>query len=764
MAVAAYASLLSLMHVLDNIQNPDRVHRLHVDKERIQSLKEKVKFLVDFFEVYSQRKSQEMEDLASQIAVVAEEVEDIIDLHVVDQLREGSNAESYRQIALLLFCQDINKVIEKIDSITTKLMMVKEEWADVQEPQPVASLPVSSTTLPTASGKNTMVGFDEHLVRVMDELAGGESNLRIFPIAGMGGIARSLSSNNLYLEVSFLDDDKSWKLLCNKVFAQDGCPCPKLETVGKDIVKGCRGLPLAIVVIGGLLAKSNIREEYWRSVAENVTSFANLEDNEHSLKILSLSYNDLPIHLKPCFLYMRVFPEDRLIEVSELIKLWVGEGFLKLDSGKTLEEVANEYLEDLVDRNLILIHKWTCRGKFKVCGFHDLIRDMCLRVFKKEHLVCVPKVQRINLSRRMRNMCFLCSSRASSEESIDVPVLARLPSTSAPSGLMCGACKTMYSDCTGLRLVKVFGQCCRKFPQHTKLRYIDIRAPHFWDRVAQYELDFASPSTIHLLWNLQTLSIDSGTSLEPMALPSEIWEMPQLRHIMVKLAVLPPPADTQDVTVLDNLETLSFIHNFKCTREVLERIRNLKKLKICYSGNLEDWSYYCLYNLAHLHKLESLFFIAKYLLLNKIALPTSLKKLYLSQCRIPWEDMMIFGSLPNLEVLTLNNYAFQGPKWTNVEGQFTRLKFLSICFSDLVRWVADDVPFPVLESLSLEFMNDLEEIPSSIGDIDTLLSIHLNSCKASVVASAKQILEEQHNNGNELQVVVDGGRLQVDDS
>ncbi|KAK4394807.1 putative late blight resistance proteinR1A-3 [Sesamum angolense] len=462
---------------------------------------------------------------------------------------------------------------------------------------------------------------------------------------------------------------------------------------------------------------------------------------------------------------MRVFPEDRLIEVSELIKLWVGEGFLKLASGKTLEEVANEYLEDLVDRNLILIHKWTRRGKFKVCGFHDLIRDMCLRVFKNEHFICVPKVQRINLSRIMRHMCFLCSSQASPKESIHVPIFARLPSTLAPGGLMCRACKTMYSNCIGLRLVKVFGQCCRKFSQHTKLRYIDIRAPHFWDRVAQYELDFESPSTIHLLWNLQTLSIDSGTSLDPMALPFKIWEMPQLRHIMVKLVVLPPPVDTdQDATVLENLETLSFIHNFRCTREVLARIPNLKKLKICYSGKLGDWSYYCLYNLAHLHKLESLFFIAKDLLLNKIAFPTSLKKLHLSQCRIPWEDMTIIGSLPSLEVLTLSNYAVQGPEWINVEEQFTRLKVLSICFTDLVRWVADDVPFPHLESLSLEFMNDLEEIPFSVGDIDSLLSIQLNSCNASVVASAKQILEEQQDKGNELQVVVDGGRLQAGES
>ncbi|XP_011072174.1 disease resistance RPP8-like protein 3 [Sesamum indicum] len=368
MAVAAYAALRSLKPVLDNIQNPVRRHRLHVDSDRIQSLQEKVEFLQEFLEVHSQSKSQEIEDLSRQIAVVAVEADDVIDRHVVDQLCKGSQDESHHLASLSSFCQDIDKIIEKIDGITENLMMIKEEWGDnVQEKNSEVSVPVSSRTLPSG-GNDTMVGFEEGLLQIMDVLTRDEFNLQILPIVGMGGIGKTTLARNAFnhpyivnrfdiltwitisqeynmkeillgllndgsieesaeieeLEVllyqrlfgrkylivmddiwsikvwndlkiffpdngngsrimmttrltnvvvslgtlkpysmDFLDDNKSWNLLCEKVFGERNCPYPELEGIEKDIAKGCKGLPLALVVIGGLLANSDMQREYW---------------------------------------------------------------------------------------------------------------------------------------------------------------------------------------------------------------------------------------------------------------------------------------------------------------------------------------------------------------------------------------------------------------------------------------------------------------------------------------------------------------------
>ncbi|KAG8378819.1 hypothetical protein BUALT_Bualt07G0024500 [Buddleja alternifolia] len=540
MAVAAYASVLSVLHVLNQIQHP--VHlRLLLNTNKIQTLHEHVSFLQEFLEIPLGANSEDIEDLTRQIAEVANEAEDIsdfhvvnqldeeneekcdiIETHVVDQLLEGSENKTDTRLSSS-FCQDIDKVIEKIDSIKKKLTMVKGKCV-VQGQQSRASVTASPSRLPSNGRKNTMVGFDDHLVRIMDKLTGHQLNLEIIPIAGMGvsqqysvreilqgilqgigvfedsfelgtrlyqhlsgrrylivmddmwsteawddlrlffpdnrkgsrimittrllDVAISLSSRNLY-SMDFLDEDKSWGLLCEKAFSQ-GSASPELEDIGKKIARSCRGLPLAIVVIGGLLGNSNMTREYWEFIAENVISYANSENDEHCLKIVALSYNHLPIHLKPCFLYMRAFPEDHEVPVSELIKFWVAEGFLKPITTKTF---AEEYLKSLIDRSLILIRRRGRTGKIRTCGVHDVLRDLCLRESRKEQFFGLPKVQHpIYFAReRGEHACFLCCKRVM-QEMIHLPrVHLDSGSTSLISSFVCNSCRIICPQYICLR-------------------------------------------------------------------------------------------------------------------------------------------------------------------------------------------------------------------------------------------------------------------------------------------------------------------------
>nr|XP_016507488.1 PREDICTED: putative disease resistance protein At1g63350 [Nicotiana tabacum] len=141
--------------------------------------------------------------------------------------------------------------------------------------------------------------------------------------------------------------DDSWKLLYNRLFgaAHDNCPS-ELEEIGKQIVGKCQGLPLAILVVAGHLSKVPMTEESWESVAKNVSKVITSYPDK-CLAVLAMSYHHLPIHLKPCFLHLGIFPEDCEITIERLIRLWVSEGFLKCDRLKSLEEVAEDCLEDL---------------------------------------------------------------------------------------------------------------------------------------------------------------------------------------------------------------------------------------------------------------------------------------------------------------------------------------------------------------------------------------------------------------------------------
>lgn len=73
------------------------------------------------------------------------------------------------------------------------------------------------------------------------------------------------------------------------------------------------------------------------------------------------------------------FPEDYQIPVFKLISMWIAEGFLKPVGSKSLEQVAEECLEDLVKRSRVLVAKKRSNGKFRFCSIHDLLRDLCIR-------------------------------------------------------------------------------------------------------------------------------------------------------------------------------------------------------------------------------------------------------------------------------------------------------------------------------------------------------------------------------------------------
>ncbi|KAL2490426.1 Disease resistance RPP8-like protein 3 [Abeliophyllum distichum] len=530
----------------------------------------------------------------------------------------------------------------------------------------------------------------------------------------------------------FLTEGESWNLFCQNVFGKDGCPT-ELKQIGKKIVQNCQGLPLAIVVIAGL-SKATKTQHYWTYIGENLSSVIASND-DYCSKMLSLSYKHLPHHLKGCFLYIGIFPEDSIIRVSKLVKLWVAERLLKPVISKSLEDVAREYLLELVDRNLILVREKSSIGKIKSCGIHDLLRDFCVREAQRQKFFHVglcgisegTKVRRLSIHshRKLNDLDnSLQNMRLRSVLNFDWEHY-HLKDKLENSRLLC------VFDTHATRIYK--------FP--VSLRYF----------VCNFYFVRSFPeSLLYRLRNLQTLICRS----EVLEI-SEIWEMRQLRHVNFSKVVLPDPpsAETEgknSIIVLDNLQTLCNVVNFRCTEEVLQRIPNLKKLGISFvDGDELDSGYYCLNNLARLLKLESLGLFERLpSFLKIVTFPISLKKLSFTLCYLSWEDMTIVGSLPNLQVLKLLCVSFVGLEWKPNEGEFLQLKYLLLDRIYLENWIANSTHFPSLERLVIESCPNLKEIPFGIGEIPTLESIEVsNFCRDSVVASAKQIQEEKQELG-----------------
>ncbi|CAJ2639972.1 unnamed protein product [Trifolium pratense] len=178
-----------------------------------------------------------------------------------------------------------------------------------------------------------------------------------------------------------LSEDQSFEFFKKKTFRYDldGC-CPnELIDISIEIAKKCRGLPLAIVAIGGLLSTKERKLHEWQRFCDNMT--LELKKDSHLTginKILAFSYDDLPFHLKSCLLYFGMYPEDYKVESKRLIRQWIAEGFVKEERLYTLEEVAEGYLTELIHRSLVQVSSVRFDGKTKSCCVHDLTREMIL--------------------------------------------------------------------------------------------------------------------------------------------------------------------------------------------------------------------------------------------------------------------------------------------------------------------------------------------------------------------------------------------------
>nr|XP_016464954.1 PREDICTED: putative late blight resistance protein homolog R1B-16 [Nicotiana tabacum] len=175
------------------------------------------------------------------------------------------------------------------------------------------------------------------------------------------------------LNLRLLRQEESWELLEKKVFGEESCP-DELKDVGEEIALKCEGLPLALDMIGGVIAKME--------VLNNLKSFKN---EGEVMEVIELSYYHLLDHLKPCLLYLASYPKDEDIRISQLNALWSAEGFVEQNAMKSVEEVSESYVYELISSSLVIL--FNERGiRDPSIKIHDLVHDFCLRKAEKEKL------------------------------------------------------------------------------------------------------------------------------------------------------------------------------------------------------------------------------------------------------------------------------------------------------------------------------------------------------------------------------------------
>ncbi|XP_060214595.1 putative late blight resistance protein homolog R1A-3 [Lycium barbarum] len=579
-------------------------------------------------------------------------------------------------------------------------------------------------------------------------------------------VAKYASVHSDPLHLRMFNDDESWKLLEKKVFGEESCS-PLLIDVGKRIAKMCKQLPLSIALVAGILKEMEKKEECWKKMADNL----GVHIRSDSKAIVEQSYQDLPSHLKPCFLYFGAFSEDAVINISKLTRLWISETFIKSCEGKSLEDIAEGYLENLIGRNLVMVAKRVdSDGKVKACRLHDVLLDFCKEKAREENfLLWIKRDQSANPScvysyKQYARLAFTEVHNLlewSSSCSLAGSILSKKDATYFAHRRLSSRTFAISRILQNFKFLKVLD-----LEHHIVIDFIPTELVYL--RYFSAHIDQNSiPSTISNLWNLETLILKRRRYLRRcvLPLPHTVWEMVKLKRCvlllphtvweMVKLKHLHNPdfstgkaeALLENSATLFYLETLStpYFSGFEDVELMLRKTPHLRKLICEVEGELEYSQYHVLdfptpLEILKIYRSKDPFKCIPFC----ISAP-NLKCLKLSGFYLDPRYLSEIAQLKNLEVLKLYYVEFgYHREWKVSNDEFPQLKVLKLvwlAFFD--EWIVADDAFPNLEQLILRGCRDLKEIPSSFGEISSLKYIEVENCNEAVVNSARDIQETQ---------------------
>ncbi|XP_060967328.1 putative disease resistance RPP13-like protein 1 [Cannabis sativa] len=380
----------------------------------------------------------------------------------------------------------------------------------------------------------------------------GANGSKIVVTTRSESVASTMATGDIH-HLRILSNEDCWQLFVKHAFRNNDnldTKCKDLEVLGRQIVEKCKGLPLAIKSLGGLL-RSERNSKKWEDILMSDT-WKELYKKEGSiLPALWLSYRHLPGHLKQCFAYCSIFPKDYEFERKELILLWMAEGFLSLDKkGKKMEEYGEEYLEELLSRSLF---QYSNKEK-SLLQMHDLLHDLAIFVSNDFCFRLDLSNDLLELPANTRHLSFLKKANYKVHKGKGLHEAKGLRTFLAISFqsnryywsmecdmfLTCGSC---------LRVLSLSQRYMEKLPHSIgnlkHLRYLDL------SDTSIREL----PDSVCNLYNLQTLLLFGCNFLRE--LPKKIGRLINLRYLDIDRVPLKEPP--QELSSIKHLYFLSHV-------------------------------------------------------------------------------------------------------------------------------------------------------------------------------------------------------------
>ncbi|XP_078153009.1 disease resistance protein RPP13-like [Carex rostrata] len=411
--------------------------------------------------------------------------------------------------------------------------------------------------------------------QLKDALPDVMNGSRVLMTSRFINVAKSADCKMPPYELNLLDDKKSLDLLLKKAFPfqEPGEKCPSdLLELAEELSKKCRGLPLALIVIGGILSTKENSYLVWKRVLRTMNWHS---DGKDCMQVLAMSYEDMPYYLKACFLYLASFPEDYEISAKRLIRMWVAEGFLPQEERKTMEETAEDCLEQLFQRSMIQVSSRCMNGSIKCCQVHDLLRNLAMHEAGLENFVTVFS-QELDFNqpkKRIRRASLQFSFQSQQSNSplkfILLPQVEEYVGPNIRSLLLFGIHLPKCSNFKLLRVVEVVGvtsytrDLVKELDKLMHLKYLGSRN-------CNMHIDISS----HFFSRMKTLeTLDVRGTIAKIS--NAIWTIGTLRHVLCDCGSLDGPISTIN---LRNLQTLQWVSSMREWDKKLPHLYNLCKL------------------------------------------------------------------------------------------------------------------------------------------------------------------------------------------
>ncbi|KAJ3707167.1 hypothetical protein LUZ61_010872 [Rhynchospora tenuis] len=294
-------------------------------------------------------------------------------------------------------------------------------------------------------------------------------------------------------------------------------------------------------------------------------------DGSKCIDTITTSYEYLPLAEKLCFLYFAAFPEDHEIKAEVLLRIWVAERLIPHEDTRTLEETAERFLEDLVQRSMVQVERLP-DGSIDICRVHDTLRDLAIQKAKDMNflMVCSSTDDWESCS-KARRVAIHCSSHDNGPKRNCASPNVRSLLFFADSSKL---------DCSQYRVLRVLLNMRGKltlqsFRGSSHLRYLGLDGSDIRGKETEFGIWITG------MKYLETLDLTTSMHGD---LSKWIWKVKTLRHVMLGTGLeTQGPPTTVDLRNVQTLRCVSWNRSWETSdfpnipkaRELVIRIDNL---------------------------------------------------------------------------------------------------------------------------------------------------------------------------------------------